>query len=94
VFSLDLRLNGAKLAWNAMKVGVRTCLQMGHLNLCSNLNFKKLVKVETRPCVFARLGLKGGEKSSEHHESWHGRLPTNGTSKSILKLQLREVFQS
>jgi hypothetical protein len=52
------------------------------------------VKVETRTCVFARLGLKGAENSSEHHESWRARLSTNGTSKSIFKFQFPEVGQS
>jgi hypothetical protein len=47
--------------------------------------------LETRPCVFARLGLKGGENSSECHESCCGRLSTNGTSTTILKFQFREV---
>jgi hypothetical protein len=77
-----------------MKVGVRICLPTTHPNLYSIFNYEKLVKFETRPCVFARLGLKGGENSSERHESWCGRLSANGTSKTILKLQFREVGQS
>jgi predicted ThiF/HesA family dinucleotide-utilizing enzyme len=36
-----------------------------------------LVKVETLMCVFARLGIKGGEYSSEHHESWRVHFSTN-----------------
>jgi hypothetical protein len=70
------------------------CLPMGHPNLFSNFNSRKLVKVEARSCVFARLGIKGGVNSLKHHESWHGRLSTNGTSKTILKFQFREVGQT
>jgi hypothetical protein len=93
-FSLDLGLKVEKIAQNVTKVGVHICLPTGHPNLCSILNSEKLVKFETRPCVFARLGLKGEENSSERHESWCGRLSTNGTSKTILKFQFREVGQS
>jgi hypothetical protein len=93
-FSLDLGFKGVKIARNVTKVGVHICLPTGHPNLCTIFNSKKLVKFETRPCVFARLGLKGGENSSERHESWCGRLSTNGTSKTILKFQFREVSQS
>jgi hypothetical protein len=76
-----------------MKVGVDACLPMGHPKLFLNFNSKKLVKVQTRSCVFTRLGLKGCENSSERHESWRGRSSTNVTSKTILKLQFREVNQ-
>jgi hypothetical protein len=93
-FSLDLGLKGEKIARNVTKVGVDACLPMGHPKLFSNFNSERLDKVETRSCVFARLGLKGGENSSERHESWCGRLSTNGTSKTILKFQFREVGQS
>jgi hypothetical protein len=62
-FSLDLGLKGVKLARNVTKVVVRKCLQMGHPNLCSVFNSEKLVKVETRPYVLARVGLKRGENS-------------------------------
>jgi hypothetical protein len=93
-FSLDLGLKGGKLARNVTKVVVRECLQVGHPNPFSNLNSEKLVKVETRSCVFDRLGLKGGENRSERHESWHGRSSTNVTSKFILKFKFREVGQS
>jgi hypothetical protein len=90
-FSLELVLNGKKIAQNVTKVGVDACLPMGHPTLFSNLNSEKLVKVENLPCVFARLGLKGRENSLERRESWRAHLSTNGTSKSILKFQFREV---
>jgi hypothetical protein len=45
-FSLELGLNGMKIARNVMQVGVDACLPMGHPNLFSNLNSEKLVKVE------------------------------------------------
>jgi hypothetical protein len=93
-FSLDLGLKGEKIARNVTKVGVRICLPTGHPNLCSIFNSEKLVKFETRPCVFARLRLKGRENSSERHESWCAHLSTNGTSKSMLKFQFREVGHS
>jgi hypothetical protein len=93
-FSLDLSLMGVKLARNVTKVVVRECLQMGHPNLCSIFNSKKLVKVVTRPHVFTTVGLKGGENRSERNECWCGRLSTNGTSKTILKFQFREIGQS
>jgi hypothetical protein len=83
-----------KLASNVTKVVVRACLPMRHPKLFSNFNSEKLVKVETRSCVFARLGLKGCENSSERQESWRGRSSTNVTSKSILKFKFREVGQS
>jgi hypothetical protein len=94
VFSLDLGLKGEKIARNVTKVGVRTCLPTGHPNLCSIFNSEELVKVETRPCVFARLGLKGWENSTERHESWRANLSTDVTSKSILNFQFREVGES
>jgi hypothetical protein len=86
-FSLDLGLKGEKIARNVTKVGVDACLPMGHPKLFSNFNSEKLVIVETRSCVFDRLGLKGEENSSECHESWCGRLSTNGTSETIIKFQ-------
>jgi hypothetical protein len=93
-FSLDLGLKGEKIARNVTKVRVDACLPMGHPKIFSNFNSEKLIKVETRLCVFARLGLKGCENSSERHESWRGRSSTNVTSKSILKFKFREVGQS
>ena len=90
-FSLELGLNDVKLARNVTKVAVRACLQMGHPNLFSIFNFEKLVKVETRLCFFARLGLNGGENSLEHHESWCAHLSTNDTSKSMLNFQFTKV---
>jgi hypothetical protein len=92
-FSMDLGLKHEKIARNVMKIGVRIRLPTGHPNLFSNFNSEKLIKVETRSCVFARLGLKGCENSSERYESWRGRSSTNGTSKSMLNFQLREVGQ-
>jgi hypothetical protein len=86
-FSLELVLNGKKIARNVTKVGVDACLPMGHPNLFSDLNSEKLDKVENLACVFARFGRKGRENSLERHESWHAHLSTNGTSKSILKFQ-------
>jgi hypothetical protein len=86
-FSLELGLNGKKIAQNVTKFGVDACLTMGHPNLFSNLNSEKLVKVENLPCIFARLGLKGRENSLERHESWRAHLSTNGTSKYILIFQ-------
>jgi hypothetical protein len=44
-FSLDLGLNGEKIARNVTKVGVDACLPMGHPKLFSNFNSEKLVKV-------------------------------------------------
>jgi hypothetical protein len=88
---MDLGFKGEKIARNITKVGVRICLPTGHPNLCSIFNSEKLVKFETRPCVFARLRLKGLENSSERHESWRAHLSTNGTSKSMLNFQFREV---
>jgi hypothetical protein len=93
-FSLKLGLKGVKIARNVTKVAVDACLPMGHPKLFSNFNSKNLIKVETRSCVFARLGLKGCENSSERYESWRGRSSTNVTSKSILKFKFREVRQS
>jgi hypothetical protein len=93
-FSLDLGLKGEKIARNVTKVGMHICLPTGHPNLCSIFNSEKLVKFETRSCLFARLGLKGCENSSERYESWRGRSSTNVTSKYIRKFKFREVGQS
>jgi hypothetical protein len=86
-FSVELGLDGMKIARNVTKVGVDAFLPMGHPKLFSNFNSEKLVKVETPSCVFARPWLKGCENSSERHESWRGRSSTNVTSKSILKFK-------
>jgi hypothetical protein len=64
MFLLQLGLKGEKIARNVTNVGVDACLPMGHPKLFINFNSEKLVKVETRSCVFARLGLKGCEISS------------------------------
>jgi hypothetical protein len=93
-FSLDLGLTSGKIAQNVTKVGGRTCLPTEHPNLCSIFNSEKLVKVETRPCILAILGLKGGENNSERHERLRARLSTNGTSKSTLKFHFPEFGQS
>jgi hypothetical protein len=93
-FSLDLGLNWVKIARNVTNVCVDACIPTGHPKLFSNFNSEKLIKVETRSCIFARLGFKGCENSSERYESWRGRSSTNVTSKSILKFKFREVGKS
>jgi hypothetical protein len=84
-------LKGAKIAWNATKFGVRICLPKGHRNLCSNFSSQELFKVETPPCVFTRLALKGRENGLECHKSWHAHLSNIGASKSMLEFQFREA---
>jgi hypothetical protein len=59
-----------------------------------NFQFQEVGESRNSTMHFGSVGLKGGENSSEQHESWHGRLFTNGTSKSILKFQFQEVGQS
>jgi hypothetical protein len=94
-FPLDLDLKGAKMAQNVTKVGVLTCLPMGHPNLCSNFNSEKLVKAKTSLSIFARVRLKGAENGSECRESWHACLPmghpnlfSNFNSEKLVKPEL------
>ena len=47
---------------------------MGIQNLWSNFNSGNLVKSETLSCGFAKVWLKGGKNSSEHHQIWHALL--------------------
>ena len=58
-------LKESKITMNIMKVGVHSYLPNAHLILCSNSNSKKLVKSETTSCIFAKVGVKGGENNSE-----------------------------
>ena len=44
--SLRLGLEGVKIAHNDMKVGVHDCLSNGTLNLLSNFNYEKYLKIE------------------------------------------------
>jgi len=56
--SLGLGTKGVKIAQNVVKVGVHTRLSNGNPNLWSNLDFNKLVKIETRRPVSLGFGLK------------------------------------
>ena len=67
--STGLGLNGVKIAWNVVRVGVHACLSNMHPNIWSGLNSKNLVNVETAPCSFVRVWLKDGENSSQDRES-------------------------
>ena len=76
-----------------VKVSVHACLPNGHLNLWSNFDSDKLVKSETLLCSFAKVGLKGGENSSECHESLCACLSIKWASKSMIKFQFLEIGQ-
>ena len=56
-----LGLKGVKIARNVMKVGVHCYLPNAKINLRSNFNFEKLVKIETLLYGFAT---KSVDKSS------------------------------
>ena len=66
---LGFVLKEPKIAMNIVKVGVQSYIPNAHLNLLSNFNFKKLVESETSSCGFTKVGVKGGENSSERCES-------------------------
>ena len=74
VVSLRLRLKEGKIAPNITKFGMHSYIPNGHLNLQSYFNSEKLVKSETSSCSFAKVALKGSEKSSERRESLRTRL--------------------
>ena len=46
-----------------------------------------MVKSETSSCGFAKIGVKGGENSSKHHESWSAWLAIKWASKSMIEFQ-------
>ena len=53
----------------------------------------KFVKSETSLCGFTKVGVKGGENSSERHESWSARLSIKWAPESMIKFQLQENCQ-
>ena len=87
---LRFGLKMLKIALNIMKVGMYSYLPNTHLNLWLNFISKKLVKSKTPLCGFTKVGVKGGENSSKHHESWSARLFIKWASKSMIKFQLQE----
>ena len=66
---LRLGLKGVKIFWNVSKICMHAFWSNWHLNLWSNLNFKKLLERETPSCVFNGVGLKEGQNSLKRHES-------------------------
>ena len=82
-----------KIFWNVPKVCMHACSSKGHPNLWSNLNSMKLLKSET-PCSFDRVGLKGGQNSSKHHENWRACLSIQHASKHMIRFQFLEFGQS
>ena len=50
-----------KITLNIVKIGGQCYLPNAKINLRSNFNSKKLVKIETLLYGFAEVGIKGGE---------------------------------
>ena len=87
---LGFGLKELKVTLNIAKVGMRTYHPNAHQKIWSNFNSEKFVKSETLLCGFAKVGVKGGENSSERHKSWSACLFIKWASKSMIKFQLRE----
>ena len=78
---LGFGLKMPKIILNIVKVGMQSYLPNVHLNLWLNFNSKKLVKSETPLCSFTKVGVKGGENSSECREIWSACLSIKRASK-------------
>ena len=70
VVLLGFGLKESTITLNIMKFGMHSYLPNVHLIICLNFNSKELVKRETPLCGFTKVGVKGGENSSECSESW------------------------
>ena len=90
---LRFGLKDLKITLNIVKLGVHAYHPNVHETIWSNFNFEKFVKSETLSCSFAKDGVRGGENSSEHHESWSARLFIKWASKSMIKFLLGENYQ-
>ena len=90
---LGFGLKELKITLNIVKVGVHTYHPNAHQKIWSNFNSDKFVKTETLSCSFAKVGVKGGENSSERRESWSAHLSIKWESKSMIKFQLWEISQ-
>ena len=66
----EVGIKVCEIFWEVPNFHVHACLSNGNSNLWSNFNYKKLLKNETSSCVFARVGLKGGQNSLEHWKRW------------------------
>ena len=91
---LRFGLKGVKIFWNVSKVCMHACSSNGHPILWSNLNSNKLFEQQTPLCGFDRVGLKGGQNSSKHHESWCASLSIRYVSKHMIRFQFWEFGQS
>ena len=86
VVFLRLGLKQVKIFHNVVKVHVKSCVSNGHPNLWANFNFEKLLKSETLPCGFTRVGLKRGQNnSSKCYKIWRAWLFIHWASKSMIK---------
>ena len=86
-------LKELKITLNIVKVGMHTYHPNAHQKIWSNFNSKKFVNGETSLCGFTKVGVKGGEYSSERRKSWSAHLYIKWASKSVIKFQLRENCQ-
>ena len=93
-FSLEFGLKRVQIAWNTSKFGKHTCISNRHPNIWSNFNYKNLVKRQIPSCSFAKVCLKRGENSSEHHDIWHALLSTKWSSKSTIKFNSEKLIKS
>ena len=53
----------------------------------------KLVKTETLLCGFTKVGVKGGENSSNCHKRWSACFSVKRAFKSMIKFQFQEIGQ-
>ena len=74
-----------------MKVSMQSYLPNAPINLRLNFNFEKLVKRETPLCVFAKVGIKGGENILECLKSLIARLLIKLASKFMIKFKFFET---
>ena len=71
-----------------MKLHRAVLLGFGLKELKITLNIMKL-----RHAGFAKIGVKRGENSSKHCESWSARLSIKWASKSMIKFKFQEIGQ-
>ena len=70
-----------------MKFSMHSYLPNALINKRFNFNFEKLAKRETPLCIFAKVGLKGGENILECLKSLHARLFIKWASKFMIKFK-------
>ena len=81
---LRLGLKGVKIFWNVSKFCMHTCR--------SNLNSENLLERETPSCGFNSVGLRGGQNSLKHPESWRACLSIQYASKHMIRVKFYKIW--